>query len=110
MIIENFTKFIWEELTYSEIYFCFAILLQNALKALDFLGVDDSSSHMIDLDSIPTNNVGVRVPASQIPPANYASPRAPSPPPPLPTEAPPSIYDTPSRKYAPAVVQQSQPE
>ncbi|XP_045203432.2 serine/threonine-protein kinase N2-like isoform X2 [Mercenaria mercenaria] len=82
--------------------------IQEALKSLDFLG-EDSSGHTIDLDSIPANNVGLRVPASQIPPANYASPRAPSPPPPLPAEAPPIIYDTPSRKYPPAV-QQSQPD
>ncbi|XP_060600124.1 serine/threonine-protein kinase N2-like isoform X2 [Ruditapes philippinarum] len=82
--------------------------VQEALKSLDFLG-EDLPGHMIDLDSLPANNVGLRTPASQIPPANYASPRAPSPPPPLPTEAPPSIYDTPSRPYAP-VVQLSQPD
>ncbi|XP_052789265.1 serine/threonine-protein kinase N2-like isoform X2 [Mya arenaria] len=75
---------------------------QEVERAFEFLP-DESPNNVVDLDKISApNNISSRSGAPYIPPADYTSPRVPSPPPPLPSDAPPSIYDTPKRPPQPA--------
>ena len=72
------------------------------MSSFSFLPEELSTHNTIDLDAISSNNNNVRQ-QPYVPPGNYTSPRQPSPPPPLPTQKPPVIYDTPSKNARPVV-------
>lgn len=76
--------------------------IEDAMSSFSFLPEELSTHNTIDLDAISSNNNNVRQ-QPYVPPGNYTSPRQPSPPPPLPTQKPPVIYDTPSKNARPVV-------
>ncbi|KAH3779309.1 serine/threonine-protein kinase N2-like isoform X2 [Dreissena polymorpha] len=73
-------------------------------QSFDFLPAD-SPNNSIDLDKYPgtNNSLGYLGGSSYFPVADYSSPRIPTPPPSLPTEPPPNIYETPKRPPAVSV-------
>ena len=73
--------------------FFLACISQKAFQSFDFLGeFGEPANNTIDLDNIPSNNVGDKSKTRDVPLQPNSSP------PQLPKTAPPSvIYDTPSK-------------